>query len=100
MKKRTTAIIVFALTGLFIALLTPKMTHVRDLKERSANLESELKKLRLENQALENELRLLRDDPVYIEKVARQKFNKAKEGEIVYKFVRQDDSSCSDDSKN
>ena len=40
-------------------------------------------------EALEYELRLLKDDPVYLEKVARAQFNKAKEGEVVYKVVRE-----------
>jgi cell division protein FtsB len=47
-----------------------------------------LARLRKENKALETELQLLIHDPVYLEKVAREKFNKAKQGEIVYKVVR------------
>ena len=38
---------------------------------------------------LPEELRMLREDPVYVEKVAREKFRKAKQGEIVYKVVRE-----------
>ena len=58
------------------------------LKERCAALDTEVAGLKKDNLALENELKLLRDDPVYLEKVAREKFNKAKQGEIVYKVVR------------
>ena len=61
---------------------------VQSLKARSENLDAEIRKLRVQNKALETELKMLREDPVYIEKVARSKFNKAKEGEIVYKVVR------------
>ena len=67
--------------------------QVHSLKVRSENLEIELKKIRQENQQLETELRLLREDPVYLEKVARAKFNKAKQGEIVYKVIRQGDNT-------
>ena len=73
----------------FVILLLPKISQVRQLKERSDSLSEELKKLQSQNKALETELRLLREDPVYLEKVARQKFNKAKEGEIVYRVVRE-----------
>ena len=58
-----------------------------------SGLETELRKLQEENLKLENELRLLRQDPVYLEKVARRKFNKAKENEIVYKVVREGENT-------
>ena len=39
------------------------------------------------NRVLENELRLLKEDPVYVEGVARRLFRKSKEGEVIYKIV-------------
>ena len=92
MKRPTTAILWLLLLGIFAVLLAPRVMQVQRLRARSENLEAELKKLQLENQGLENELRQLRDDPVYLEKVARTKFNKAKQGEIVYKVVRDSDT--------
>jgi cell division protein FtsB len=77
------------LAGLFVALFVPRVLQVQKLRERSDNLEQELRRLKAHNGALERELRLLKDDPVYLEKVARSKFNKAKEGEVVYKVVRE-----------
>ena len=74
---------------LFVVFLTPKLIRIENLARRSDNLEQEIQKLKVQNNALETELRMLRDDPVYVEKVAREKFNKAKEGEIVYKVVRE-----------
>ena len=65
------------------------MIQVQSLKARSENLEIEIRKIRQENQELETELRQLREDPVYLEKVAREKLNKAKQGEIVYRVVRE-----------
>ena len=91
MKRPGTVFIVILLTAVFLALLAPKIIRNTKLQERSRNLEAELHKLKRENLVLENELRLLREDPVYLEKVAREKFNKAKEGEIVYKVVKEDD---------
>ncbi len=87
--KATLVLIFFIIAAAFAALLTPRFLQVQKLRERSDGLEKELRMLKKENEALELELRLLRDDPVYLEKVARAKFNKAKEGETVYKVVRE-----------
>ena len=95
MKRPGTAVVFILLVIVFAVLLSPRVVQVLQLKTRSRNLETEIARLRLENQKLENELRMLRDDPVYLEKVAREKLNKAKEGEIVYKVVRPDESSRS-----
>ena len=91
MKKPAAAVIYGLLILLFIVITAPRVVQVWKLRERRGNLEVELKKLKKENQQLENELRLLREDPTYLEKVAREKFNKARQGEIVYKVVREDD---------
>ena len=89
-KKPAATVIVTVLLALFAAFLTPRLVQVQKLRQRSEALERDLKDLKKQNELLERELRLLRDDPVYIEKVARAQFNKAKEGEIVYKVVRED----------
>ena len=90
MKKSGTALLLLVFLGVFAILLAPKIMHILRLDQRSDLLAQELTKLRAENKALEEELKLLRDDPVYLEKVAREKFNKAKQGEIVYKVVREE----------
>ncbi len=93
-KKSITIIIFSVLAVLFVVFITPKLFRIRGLQERSNNLDAETARLRAEGAALEAELRLLRDDPVYLEKVAREKFNKAKEGEIVYRVVRESDTNA------
>ena len=90
-KKSGTVFIFLVSLGVFAVLLFPKVMNIRKLESRSESLEKELTKVKSENKALEDELHLLRDDPVYLEKVAREKFNKAKQGEIVYKIVREGD---------
>ena len=88
MKKPASAVIYGLLILLFIVITAPRVVQIWKLRERSEGLEAELEKLKKENQGLENELRLLREDPTYLEKVARERFNKARQGEIVYKVVR------------
>ncbi|MBI2095909.1 MAG: septum formation initiator family protein [Candidatus Omnitrophica bacterium] len=87
--KHPRAVLAFGLlAGLAALVLVPSVLRVGGLKARSRAIEAELRKLKEENLKLENEIRLLRHDPVYLEKVARRKFNKAKENETVYKVVR------------
>ncbi len=88
MKRSTAVFIIILLAVLFVVFLTPRLLQIRSLKARNASLSEALHRIKTQNQALETELRLLRDDPVYLEKVARAQFNKAKQGEIVYKVVR------------
>ena len=87
-RKPSTVLLCAALLGGFMLLLAPRIVHVEKLKARSRDLNQEVVRLKKENLELESELYLLREDPVYLEKVARGKFNKAKEGEIIYKVVR------------
>jgi cell division protein FtsB len=89
LKKPVTALILILFLILFGLSLFPGFLRIGNLQNRSQGLEQELLRLRAENKRLETELRLLRDDPVYIEKIARQQLNKAKQGEIVYKVVRE-----------
>lgn len=88
MKRPAAFALIAIIAAVFVVLLTPRLAHLMELRARRDALETELAALKRKNQELEKELRLLRDDPVYLERVARRKFNKAKEGEIVYKVVR------------
>ena len=93
MKRPSTGLIVVGLAVLFVILLAPRLVQIRSLKARNESLAEELNKIKTDNLRLETELRLLRDDPVYLEKAARQQFNKAKQGEIVYKVVHAPDGA-------
>ena len=94
MKRPASIVILLIVFSIFVILLFPRVMHVEELKSRSRALEEEVKQIRQQNRVLELELKLLKEDPVYLEKVARQKLNKAKPGEIVYKISR--DSSSQD----
>ncbi len=88
-KNATTTVVFIVLAALFAFLLIPRIVQVQSLRARSEGLEKELLRLKKQNEMFEYELRLLKDDPVYLEKVARAQFNKAKEGEVVYKVIRE-----------
>jgi len=93
MKRPAAAVIYGLLILLFVVITVPRVVQICKLRERRGNLEAEIEKLKKENQQLENELRLLREDPTYLEKVAREKFSKARQGEIVYKVVHEEDKN-------
>ena len=90
MKRRT-------LTGLVIllAILTylfvPAAFKLYKLTRQNDRLELEVQALSTRNQMLMGERRLLVEDPVYIEHVARQTFKKARKGETVYRLVSAED---------
>jgi len=68
-------------------LIIPIFWKVHRLKDQKSVLEEELRVLGTKNQILASELRLIREDPIYLENIARKKFKKAKEGEIVYQII-------------
>ena len=82
---------------LLLAVLTylfvPAALKLHKLKHQNNRLETEIQMLSARNQTLQSELRLLREDPVYIEYVARKTFNRAKDGEVIYRLVSADEPS-------
>lgn len=76
----------FVVLAVLACLFVPVIFKVQKLKHESAGLDFEIQRLSTRNQTLRNELRLLKDDPVYIEHVARRTFKKAKEGEVIYRI--------------
>jgi len=60
---------------------------MEDLRSKNEEYQKQLVTLKRENMQLIEERRLLKDDPAYLEKVAREKMGLVKEGEVVYKIV-------------
>ena len=58
----------------------------RMLKETQNELSNELAKLDEKRAALSREIRLLKTDPAYVEKVIRQRLNYVRKNEILYLF--------------
>jgi len=83
--KTFVGLVVLAVVLLY--LFVPAAMKLNKLKSQKSELQQDIQSLSAKNQVLENELRLLKEDPVYREYIARKTFKRAKEGEIVYKFV-------------
>lgn len=86
MKRRS--IVITLLIGLLLLwVFVPIMLKITRLKTQKADLQVEIQRLALRNLALDQELQQLKNDPVYVEYMARRTFGTAKEGEVVYKLV-------------
>lgn len=85
--KRRSVIIALLIGVLLIWVFVPIFAKISKLKNQKSELQTEIQRLALRNLALDQELKLLKNDPVYVEYMARRTFGTAKEGEVVYKLV-------------
>ncbi len=81
------AIWLFGLTVLILALFFPAFGKMNEIRNKNRQYEQQISELTLKNNELKKELRLLKEDPVYLEKVAREKMGLIKEGEVIYKIT-------------
>ena len=79
--KLTLGKVIFLLILISI-LFFPSYSKLQKLKIKDKALSEKVKRLEIENQRLMQENQMLKDDPVYIEEVAREKL-KAKEDYII-----------------
>jgi len=81
------ALWLFAFAVLLLCLFLPGYTKLQELRERNRELEERIKRLKVENTLLEQELRRVENDPVYQEKIAREKLGVVRKGEVPVKIV-------------
>ncbi|HTY44604.1 MAG TPA: septum formation initiator family protein [Patescibacteria group bacterium] len=70
-----------------LALFLPGYTKLQDLKEKSRDLQDKIKRLSIENALLEQELKRIASDPLYQERIAREKMGVVRKGEIPVKII-------------
>ena len=87
MAKRKLIIIWFGLCLVCAFIYLPGLSRLTELKERTKELDREIEEARASNRKLEEEKERLQNDPVYIEKVAREKLGLAREGEVIYRII-------------
>lgn len=81
------AIWLFAITLFVLFLFLPSYTKLQDLKQRNTDYERQIQILKERKIKLTEEKRLLEQDPVYLEKVAREKMGLIRKGEVIYKIT-------------
>ncbi len=85
----------FWILGIAVFLLIvflPGYTKLQELKDKNRDLETKIKKYKVDNSLLQEEIRLIKDDPLYQEKIARQKLGVVRKGEVPIRIItgRQD----------
>lgn len=84
-------LVTLALMIVVVALIGYGLSALRRVSQMRRNLESqerELAALRQRTEALSEAVERLRNDPAYIEKLAREELGYVREGETVLKFPR------------
>ena len=81
------AIGLFILTIVVLIIFLPSYTKMQDLKQKNLDYKRQIEQLQQKSAELKEEKRLLENDPVYLEKVAREKMGLIREGEVVYKIT-------------
>jgi cell division protein FtsB len=80
------AVVSMGLLGALVVYGGAGVLKVRAMQAEIRQLERELQTLRAQTQTLTTTIDRLRNDPAYIEKLAREDFGYVREGETVLKF--------------
>ena len=86
LKKIFLVVMILLSVCLAIYAFTPCVIEQKKLNKQIANLESEIEKVRESNEKLTSEIYSLKNDPLYIEKLARKELGLIRSGEIIYKL--------------
>jgi cell division protein FtsB len=81
------ALWLFAFAVALLLVFLPSYAKMQDLKDKNDEYARRIEVLQKRNARLEQEQHLLETDPVYLEKVARQRMGLIRDGETVYKIV-------------
>ena len=71
-------------------IFLPGFTKLQELRDKNRDLEVKIKQLSIENSLLQQELKRISSDPVYQEKIAREKMGIVRKGEIPIKIIPQE----------
>ena len=86
LKKISLVIIIILSVCSVIYVFTPCIIEQKKLGKQIVNLENEIKKVRESNKKLAKEITSLKNDPLYIEKLARKELGLIRSGEVIYKL--------------
>ncbi|MBI1884322.1 MAG: septum formation initiator family protein [Chlamydiae bacterium] len=81
-----TIVLSVALLSVLIYLFSPNFLHLTQIYRQMKALDEEVKQLQVRNQNLQEEIFKLKNNPLYVEKVAREELGMSKPKEIIYKF--------------
>src|SRR4030042_6517243 len=64
------------------------LLRYRELNKKKTHLETQVTEIKMENEQLGSEIKLLKEDPFYTEKHAREDFGLAKPDEYIFRYDR------------
>ena len=76
----------FGFAVLLLILFLPGYTKLQESRAKNRQLEEKFRKMAVENYLLQEELKRIENDPVYQEKLARDKMGVVRKGEIPIKI--------------
>ncbi len=79
----------FGFAVCFLILFLPGFSKLQSLRDKNRGLEDKIRRLNIENALLETEIKKIASDPVYQERVAREKMGIVRKGEIPIKILQQ-----------
>ena len=77
----------FGIATFLLVIFLPGYTKLQELRDRNRELQAKIKKIAIENALLQEELKRIENDPLYQEKIAREKMGVVRKGEIPIKIV-------------
>ncbi|MFA4888111.1 MAG: septum formation initiator family protein [Candidatus Omnitrophota bacterium] len=72
----------FGLAVFLLLIFLPGYTKRQELRDKNREFEAKIRKIKIENALLSEELNRIENDPVYQEKIAREKMGIVRKGEI------------------
>jgi cell division protein FtsB len=77
----------FAVAIVFLIIFLPTYTKIQELRDRNQDLFDKNIALGRENKLLEEQLKRIENDPVYQEKILREKMGVVRKNEIPVKII-------------
>jgi cell division protein FtsB len=87
LSKLRRAFWLFGITVFILIIFLPGYTKLQELRDKNRDLEVKIKKLKVDNALLQEELWRIENDAVYQEKITREKMGVVRKGEIPVKIV-------------
>jgi cell division protein FtsB len=78
---------ILGITVFLLIVFLPGYTKLQELRDKNRDLETKIKELHIDNALLQQEIRRIESDPVYQEKIAREKMGIVRKGEIPIKII-------------
>ncbi|MDD3088038.1 MAG: septum formation initiator family protein [Candidatus Omnitrophica bacterium] len=80
------ALWLFSLAVLLLVIFLPGYIKLQESRAKNRKLEENFRRLAIENSLLQEELQRIQNDPLYQEKIARDKMGVVRKGEIPVKI--------------